>query len=238
MGIVGAALLVLAPLSPAHANGWARLPNGEWGFTQQITTAGMFTCLSSQFYLVGGSCIAAGNILTLVSGSSSMTVRFTGSIQDVLATNVRSESLVMGTFTKTFTGGPFSIPPMASQNAQLFSFRLTLTGSSAGSGSVVSGYTARDRTSLPYNCCDSYSTYAAIGFTAQPPGLNYSTALYDNFAGRDITFDSSPHTITARVGLIPEPATNALIAVGLLALFAFGRARERLSTKSAPASSL
>jgi len=143
----------------------------------------------------------------------------------------------MGTFTKTFAGGPFSIPPMASQNAQLFSFRLTLTGSSAGSGSVIAGYTAKDRTSLPYNCCENYSTYTAIGFTQQPPGLNYSTAIYDNFAGRDITFDSSPHTITARVGLIPEPATNALISVGLIALLSLGRARERFSMKNARPSS-
>jgi PEP-CTERM motif len=218
--------IALLPLQRARADGWALLPNGEWGFTQQVSTSGLFTCLNAQYYLAGGSCVASGNSVTLVSGASSMTVTFTGSIQSVLATGIRSGPLVMGTFTKSFSGGPFTIPPMASRFSALFNFRLTLNGSTGTSGSVTSGYTSEAGNSLPYNCCE-YPTWTQLGIGAVPPGLTYSSAVFDTFAGRDITFDTSPHTITAAVGLVPEPASVALLMGGLLGVAAVSIARRQ-----------
>jgi PEP-CTERM motif len=209
---------VLSPVQAARADGWMQLPNGDWGFSQLVTTSGFFTCLNSQFYLPGGSCTASGNMLTLTSGASSMTVTFTGSIQTVLATNMRNTDLVMGTLTKTFTGGPFTIPPMASRFAELFNLRIVLDGSTGTRGSITSGYTSTAGTSLPYNCCENYATYTSLGLTPPPPGISYTLAVFDTFRGRDITFDASPHTVTARVGLVPEPSTVGLLASGLLVL--------------------
>ena len=208
-------VIALLPLTAAQANGWERLPNGEWGFTTQLTTSGMFTCLNAQYYGPGGSCSANGNALVLTSGQSTMTVQFSGLTQSILATNVRSEPLTLGTLTKSFTGGPFTIPPMLSQQAELFRFSLLLASPTGVQSPVNAGYTASNRTSLPYNCCEDYSTYTSLFLTARPPGITYSVAILDNFAGRDINFDTTPSIVTARIGLVPEPSTYLLMASGL-----------------------
>lgn len=226
-GFAAIALACLVPATAARADGWALLPNGEWGFSQLVSTSGFFACVNSQYYLPGGSCTASGNTLTLTSGSSTMTVTFTGSIQTVLATGSRDTDLVMGTLTKTFTGGPFTIPPMASRVAELFNLRIVLDGSTGTRGAMQSGYTSEAGTYLPYNCCENYPTYTALGLGPRPPGITYTLAVFDTFAGRDIRFDTTPNTITARVGLVPEPSTYALFAAGLAMLAVVRRTRRQ-----------
>ncbi|HYW51115.1 MAG TPA: hypothetical protein VE861_10930, partial [Gemmatimonadaceae bacterium] len=170
---VGVLLAMLVPAVSARAAGWERLPNGEWGFTTELTTSGLFTCLSAEYYIAGGSCSANGNTLVLTSGQSTMTVQFTGLTRSILATNVRSDPFALGTLTKTFTGDPFTIPLMKSQHAELFRFSILLSSPTGIQSSLSAGYTALDRTYLPYNCCDYYSTYARVGIPGQPAGLGY-----------------------------------------------------------------
>lgn len=220
-----AALSLLLPFTTAQSQ-WAQQPGGEWGYTQSLTTSGMFACLNASNYLPGGSCTAFGNTLTLVSGTSTMTITFTGSVQSVLATGTRSGPLVMGAFTKSFTGTPFTLPPVASVDGALFRFDLLLTSLSPfpTSDGISFGYTSRTGTSLPYDCCD-YRTYAALRVLLPPEPLRYGAALYDTFTGADLRFDTSPTTITARVGLIPEPTTVVLMMTGLACLTIVGRRR-------------
>ena len=222
-------LTAAIPIASAHAaDGWVLLPEGNWGYQQQVTTTGVFTCLSTQFYRPGGSCLARGNTLVLTSGASTLQVTFTGFVQDVLATNDRDNGpVVMGTFTKAITGAPFTTPSMLSEAPPLFDFRLSLMSSNGSSDVIRFGYNAADPTSLRYNCCEAYRTYVQLGLGAQPAGINYSGALLDNFEGQDIFFNTAPATITSKVGLVPEHSTFVLLATGLGALAMIGRTRRR-----------
>jgi hypothetical protein len=216
--LIFVALGLLLPLTAARAQ-WARQPDGEWGYSHSLTTSGLFVCLNPGNFLPGGSCTASGNSLMLTNGTSTMTVTFTGSIQTVLATGTRTGPIVMGTLTKSVTGGPFALPPMANTNAPLFRFDLLLSSTIPfpTSGNISFGYTGRTGSSLPYDCCD-FLTYAVINVLLPPEPLRYGPVIYDTFAGLDIGFNATPQTITSRVGIIPEPATVVLLATGLLVL--------------------
>ena len=204
-----------------HAQAWNRLPNGEWGYTHNLTTSAVFRCVGAQYFLPGGGCIASGNSLTLFSATSSMTLTFTGSIQSVIATNQRDRDIVMGTLSKTFTGGPFTLPAFATPNGPMFSFQLLLASTTpiTTGGSMLFSYTAKTGTSLPFDCCEP-SDYTALAIAPPPAPLTYGSMVYDTFRGVDITFDTAPQTITARVGLVPEPASALLFASGFLTLAA------------------
>ena len=206
---------LVAPLAPLPAQ-WSVQPDGEWGYTHNLTTEGVFRCLNVENYLPGGSCSASGNTLTLVSGSSSMTISFTGTTQTVIAKGTRSGPLEMGMFTKSFTGGPFSLPPVASVNGALFQFEMLLKSTLPfpTSASIRFGYTSRTGNALPNDCCQ-YPTYTILAALIPPEPLRYSGPLYDTFAGVNISLDQTPNTITSRVGLVPEPETIALLASGL-----------------------
>ncbi len=204
------------PLASLPAQ-WSLQPNGEWGYTHNLTTEGVFRCLNPENYLAGGSCTASGNTLTLVTGGSSMTIAFTGGTQTVIATGTRSDPLMMGTFTKTFTGGPFSLPPVASVNGALFQFEMQLRSTlpiPTAAPIMRFGYTSLTGNALPYDCCE-FRTWTILDALIPPAPLRYSGPLYDSFRGLNISFDQSPHMITSRVGLVPEPETFVLLASGL-----------------------
>ena len=152
----------------------------------------------------------------LFSASSSMTLTFTPTTQTVIATNSRDLDIVMGTLTKTFTGLGFTLPAFASPNGTLFSFDLLLASTVPITtfGGMRFAYTARTGTSLPFDCCDAID-YTVLQLSPPPSPLTYSKIVYNTFRGVDITFSSEPHTITSRVGLVPEPRTYALLAAGM-----------------------
>ena len=214
-----------APLSALPAQ-WSVQPDGEWGYTHNLTTEGTFRCLNVENYRPGGSCSASGNTLTLVSGGSSMTISFTGTTQTVIAKGTRSDPLMMGMFTKSFTGGPFSLPPVASVNGALFQFEMLLKSTLPfqTSASIRFGYTSLTGNALPYDCCQ-YPTYTILDALIPPEPLRYSGPLYDSFAGVNISLDQTPHMITSRVGVVPEPETIMLLASGLGMLGLLARSR-------------
>lgn len=213
-------LSILAASAPLSAQGWALLPDGGWGYAHNLTTAGTFTCIGAAYYLPGGGCTASGNTLTLFTPNSSMTVIFTASTQTVVATNMRDRDLVMGTFTKTFTGAPFTLPGFASPYGSMFSFELLLSSTQpiTTSGSMRFEYPFSTGTSLQANFGESGRDYAVLFPTRAPSPITYGAIVYNTFVGVNLTFDAAPQTITSRVGLVPEPSTFALLATGILCL--------------------
>jgi hypothetical protein len=224
-GLLVALSAILVPASAAHAAGWEKMPNGEWQFVDWVTTTGFFTCGSPTQYRNANACSANGNTLVLRSGSSELTVSFSGLAQSIASSNIRSAPIAMGTLSTVITGGPFTMPPVFSDQSLLFTFTLLLTGDLSGGNRITSGYTASNKTSLPYNCCEGFATYTTLGVPGQPAFLRYTGSVYDGFVGRDIAFDGSSSLVTSRVGLIPEPSTYVLVGSGLLALAALGRKR-------------
>ena len=222
--LVTATLLGIA--APLAAQGWGRLPNGEWGYTHNLTTSAVFSCVGAAYFYPGSGCSVAGNSLTLFSAASSMTISFTASTQSIVATSSRDRDYVMGTLTKTFTGAPFTLPQFASPNGPMFSFGLLLASTApiSTSGRMLFSYTALTGTSLPFDCCE-VPDYTVLQLTPPPAPLTYSRIVYDTFRGVNITFDTSPQTITARVGLVPEPRTYVMMATGLIALALTARRR-------------
>ena len=207
------------------AQGWSVLPNGELGYSHNLTTAGRFGC--GQYYAAGSGCLASGNSVTLFTPASSMTITFTASTQTVVATNSRDVDLVMGTLTKTFTGAPFTVPAMLNPKHLVFSFSLLLSSTlpMATTGRLSWGYSAQTGTAFPYDYAISFSDYVQLGVTPPPSPYTYSSMVYDTFRGLDVTFDTTPQTITGRVGIIPEPATTVLLGTGVVVLGVVARGR-------------
>ena len=224
-GVLVALSAILVPASAAHAAGWEQLQNGEWQFVDRVTTTGFFTCGSPiGVYRTANACSANGNTMVLRSGSSELTVAFSGLVQSIASSHIRSAPIAMGTLSTVITGGPFTMPPVFSDQSLLFSFTLLLTGDLGGGNRITLGYTAANETSLPVNCCHWMAPYTSLGVPGQPSFLRYSSSVYDNFAGR-IAFDGSSSLVTSRVGLVPEPSTYVLFGSGLLALATWRRKR-------------
>jgi hypothetical protein len=138
---------------------------------------------------------------------------------------------MMGMFTKTFTGGPFSLPPVASVNGALFLFEMQLRSTLPipTTAAIRFGYTSLAGNALPYDCCEGFRTWTILDALIPPAPLRYSGPLYDSFSGLNISLDQSPHLITSRVGLVPEPETFVLLAsgLGMLGLVAWLRTTRR-----------
>ncbi|MBC7564352.1 MAG: PEP-CTERM sorting domain-containing protein [Gemmatimonadaceae bacterium] len=155
-----------------------------------------------------------------------MTISFTASTQSIVATNARDTDYVMGTLTKTFTGAPFTLPRSAAPAGPLFSFELLLSSSAprVTSGRMLFSYTGLTETSLPFDCCDQ-SDYTVLQLDPPPAPLTYGAVVYNTFRGVNIAFDTRPQTITARVGIVPEPQTYVLMATGFMLLAVIARRR-------------
>ena len=148
-----------------------------------------------------------------------MTLTFTGLSQLITATS-RSQSVNLGTVTKTFGGtGPFLFPTSRNINASLFFFSIVLNSSFPRpvSGTFTAGYRPTSRTSIPRNCCQNHWPYITFGTTTPPPGIpHYPYVIYHSVRGNTMTVDPNPLNISATVAIIPEPATIWLTATGLL----------------------
>jgi hypothetical protein len=215
-GIAAAALtLALGSPAPAAAAGWERLPNGELGYTFDYTTTGLFSCLSSN--IVVGSCVASDGTITLSNGGSSLTLTFIPAAGTVTATNVTG-TMNLGTITQTVTGdGGFLFPTPRNPNVGLFDFTETLSVTAPlpltrawTYGALVHGDELRP-TSYDHSRVTSFPV------TPPPPPASYNMVALKRSPP---TFRPDGNTIalTATVGVIPEPATIALLGSGLLGL--------------------
>lgn len=217
------AALALAPLA-AHAQplGWQVLPDGNVTYTAEYTTSGSFTCGSPGFLPVGATCSASGNAITIGNGGAFLTLAFNGiASQRITAANYESRPVTLGSITKTFGGsGPFTFPASLNPNVLGFTFDLTINGSARRFGYRFDG----SATELPVNCCE-YFPAPNYGFGTAPPPPPYRgvSVLFERVGGLTIrTTDTAPLGVTAVVGIIPEPATVALVGLGALAVGLYG----------------
>lgn len=232
---VSAAALALAPLAAAaQPLGWSTQPDGAATYTADYTSSGRFVCGPSFFLPPGASCAAAGNSITIGSGSAFLTLAFNGvTSQRITATSSGNDVVTLGNLTKTFTGtGPFLFPVNTNPNVLGFTFELSLASLAPSTSTSASRYGYRfdgSTTTLPVNCCPEYSPFLILGTTPPPPQYRgYGPVVFDRIRHLTLrTTDSAPIGVTAVVGIVPEPATVTLMGAGLLVVGAVARRRAR-----------
>ena len=227
MKLLRIAVAILLTAGSLEGQGWFRLPNNELGYEHDLVSTGVFRCGSSRFLWAGGSCETGQNSLTLRSANGTLRLSFAGLAQRIVATNVQSAPIVLGRMTVA-VDGDFSNLGSSAVNAPVFFFNLVLqqTAPLVSSSAAEFGFTSRTPGSFPFDCCVGSATFASLPLTQAPDGFRYFTMAYDRFSFTGIGFSNDSFDITARVGLLPEPSTVVLTAVGLV-LLAGGVARKR-----------
>jgi hypothetical protein len=225
--LVASFFTTLCIVDAAPAQGWVRLPNGELGYITDYTTTGLFQC-AKPFYIIG-SCSASGNVMTLGTGSNSITFTFNG-VSDTITAG-KSKEVRLGTLTKSFSGsGPHVFPSGRSFNVPIFYFSIFFTTSFPipATDSWTGGYVAKSPTKMPHNCCSGTGpNYVTFPITEPPEPYGYSKLIFYDFTGTTFTVDPYDIEVAAQVAVIPEPATIWLTGSGLIGLFAFRRRRSR-----------
>lgn len=223
---LAAVVICTAAPSAASAQPWIPLPDGAWGLAVDVTTTGFFSCLA--WNAPGGSCSASGNAVTISNGGNAMTLSFTGSTQSFVAGPGTNVSL--GVFQQTFSGaggfvmpvgrtnvfeGIFSFTGAVATNLGTRTFSYQLTEWPLGSGRLVPLWGP---------------AYLAIAVGPYPAGSRTPMNLvFDRISDNVIALDGAPTQLMTVVSIIPEPATMALLASGLLALGAVSVVRRRIA---------
>jgi hypothetical protein len=216
---LAAVLSTLAPVA-ARAQGWSVLPSGEAAFTDTYTTAGSFSCWGGTLgFAPGSSCEASGNTLRLGNNGAFMTLTFEGLTRTITATNI-AQRPSLGTLSVVLSGsGPFAFPVPTNPNALSFSFGLQVTNGRGTSQTLGAGYIVTDAAAeQPVRCCEGFRQHLAFGTPAPPSPFRYTAVVFDQFADLTLRPVAGSREISAQVGIVPEPSTFALGALGLVAL--------------------
>jgi hypothetical protein len=225
LAAASAAALMLSLPAALRAQGWSTLPGGDVIFTDTYTTSGTFYCTQGGF-APGSSCVASGNRLTLGNNGAFITLEFVGRTQSIAAGNasVRTE---LGTLITTVSGtGPFVFPRPLNPNVLTFGLDLRIASTSLGASGVGFGYIVTNPpANQPVNCCENLMTYATFGVPQPPAHYTYRGVTFDRFADFTLRPIDEIRTVSATVGLIPEPSTYVLLGAGLAAMFGVVRRR-------------
>ena len=229
-GVVGV-MVVIFGAKPAHGQGWISLPNGQLGYVTSYTTSGMFICGN---YFIPGQCVAQGTSVVLSNGGASMTIAFLGAAHTVTALPSGPTSVPLGTFRRTVSGtGPFTFPnPLAGPSAFYLGFAMTLTTMAPlpqQQARFVVGFVNPQTGILQVNAKGGGQGTLA---PPPPPPATYSGLAWDKLAiERDVYPVDGSSDVTAVVSVVPEPATLALLAPGVLGVL--GAAYRRRSRAGA-----
>jgi hypothetical protein len=214
------AVVVVSMLSvtPARAEPYTILPNGDVVFNAALTTQAAFSCLQG----LSASCFGSGtNAVTFGSGADTTTIAFTG-VDTTLAIGNSAVPVHLGQVSLTTTGAGFAFPDALNPNVGVLMMALTLTHASP----VMASRTRFWRFHPGGDGLNLFmgQSYATFPLGANPPGFNYNLAVY--------TFNPFPFSlrpgmtdITADVGAVPEPATLMLVGSGVAAVLLRRRKR-------------
>lgn len=228
-GLVGmVAVAVFAPVvSPAGAQGWIRLPNGELGYQTDYTSSGFFSC--NNWFLTKGACRVNGSSVTLTNGGNSLTLTYHGYAQTVVASNQVTRTPI-GWIEKSYTGsGPFIFPTTNSPNAFYVSFWISVQTIAplAASGTWHGGYMMQNNNLRPISCCDGAGATFTLPVAPPPAPATYTGLAFFKFTNPPFVLDDQPMYFDASVSITPEPATIILVATGLAGTLGVVRRRRK-----------
>lgn len=203
----------------AEAQGWITLPNGQLGYVTSYATSGMFVCGN---YFKPGECVAQGSSVVLTNGGASMTIAFQGVAHTVTALTTGGTTVPMGTFTRTVSGtGPFVIPNSYAGPSVFylgFAMNLSLMAPLPQQTRYFVGFSHPQKGFL-----DTYVEGGVgrdLGMLPSPQPANYRGLAWDKLALENEIYPvDGSSDVTAVVSVMPEPATLALLAPGLLGVF-------------------
>jgi hypothetical protein len=184
-----------------------------------FTTDGVFTCAPSV------ACSGSGtNTVTLGSGPNTSTVTFNG-VDTTVAIGNAAAPVTLGQFQGS-SGPGFTFPTRTNPNVPILRFVFTIHHSSPldDTNHVRWSFGPGGRTDLPLLMGPGYTSFP-IPLTSRSPGHNYNAFVYTfapfpfRIPGNGVT------TLSANVGVVPEPATMFLVGGGLLGAVALRRRR-------------
>ena len=223
--------------APAAAQ-WQQLPSKDWAYNFDFTTTGAFSCGAPQF-IRNGTCTATGNTLLLTYGEASLKLTFVGVSQPMTFVTGPSDGtapLTLGHIEQELGGeGEFLFPHGPARG--LFSLHLGLTSAlMLGENAFVESTTRTMRAYVRGGPQDSARMVSTpLGTTLwdvapTPPGVGVGAIVFERFRSEQIVPGGATVAVTARVAMVPEPATVALLGGGLLALGGVGVVRRRRAT--------
>lgn len=205
-----------------EAQGWVKLPNGNYAYATDYTTTGFFYCGNSRY--LEGTCTANGSSLTLTNTQgTSTTFSFKGVTGNVVASG-RSPRVSLGSLAVAYSGpGAPSLPIHNSPNP-VFYFAIGITTSSpfaaAGGFGYRNIYWQGGIANLYLNVETQLQT-APSPYPYQGP-LRFVEPNHTFMALGDEEIDYYASAVVT-----PEPATVALLATGLAGIAGVARRRRR-----------